>query len=186
MAIEVEQKYRIDDLPSLEHRLVAMGMVAHEPVQQVDCYFSHPGRDFASTDEALRLRRVGEHNYITYKGPKLDSTTKTRREIEIEFAKGSHTADDMASLLQALGFAPVAEVRKHRVHSTIRWQNREVGVALDDVAGLGRFVELEIMATQADLEPAKSCLASLAKKLGLANAERRSYLELLLARAKSP
>ena len=185
MAIEVEQKYWIDDLPSLEHRLADMGMVGHEPVLQIDCYFSHPGRNFASTDEALRLRRVGEHNYITYKGPKLDTTTKTRREIELEFALGLHSADDMASLLQALGFAPVAEVRKHRMHSTIRWQNWEVGVALDDVSGLGRFVELEIMATQADLESAKDCLASLAKQLGLANAERRSYLELLLTRPDS-
>jgi len=185
MAIEVEQKYRIDDLPALENRLAALGMVPRDSVLQVDAYYSHPGRDFASTDEALRLRRVGEHNYITYKGPKLDTTTKTRREIEIAFASGTQPADEMAELLQALTFTPVAEVLKHRMHSTVRWQNWQVEVALDEVAILGRFVELEIIATQAELDGAKDCLASLAKHLGLANAERRSYLELLLERPQT-
>ena len=69
-----------------------------------DRYFAHPSRDFARTDEALRLRRIGEFNFITYKGPKLDATTKTRREIEIGLADGQQAATDAAELLAAIGF----------------------------------------------------------------------------------
>jgi adenylate cyclase class 2 len=180
MLIEVEQKFPVSDPSALERQLAALGAVHRETVLQVDDYFAHPQRDFARRDEALRLRRVGPLNYITYKGPKLDSTTKTRREIEIQLAAGEQAAADANSLLTALGFARVAEVRKRRTHSTLRWQNREVSVALDQIAELGHFVELEIVTDQADMASAQACIASLACQLGLTNSERRSYLELLL------
>ena len=182
MAIEVEQKFRVSDLSALERRLAELGHRQPPAVVQIDCYYAHPVRDFAASDEALRLRRVGENNYITYKGPKLDTTTKTRREIEIALPDGRQSAAEAAELLEALGFERVAEVTKRRVHSTLRWQDREVGVSLDEVAGLGRFVELEIVTAEQDVAAARDCLASLAGHLGLSNGERRSYLELLLAR----
>lgn len=182
MTFEVEQKFRVSELSDLERRLAALGQSPLEAIDQLDCYYAHPGRDFAATDEALRLRRVGELNYITYKGPKLDATTKTRREVEIELAPGSQPAADAAELLELLGFWPVGQVSKRRVHSTLRWQGRKVGIALDDVVGLGTFVELEIMASESEVPAARQCLASLAEQLALGNSERRSYLELLLER----
>ena len=182
MPLEVEQKFPVSDIAALERQLAALGAAHQETVEQVDCYFAHPGRDFARSDEALRLRRVGPLNFITYKGPKLDRITKTRREIEIEFAAGGENASAAAELLESLGFTPVGEVRKRRVHSTVCWQGREIGVSLDEVDGLGNFVELEIMAGQGDVDEARRSLASLADRLGLTNSERRSYLELLMER----
>lgn len=182
MPLEVEQKFPVSDMAALERQLAALGAAHQETVEQVDCYFAHPGRDFASSDEALRLRRVGQLNFITYKGPKLDSTTKTRREIEIEFVAGRESALAAAELLEALGFNPVAEVRKRRVHSTVCWHDREIGVSLDEVDGLGRFAELEIMASEGDADQAREALGSLAGRLDLTNSERRSYLELLMER----
>ena len=77
MAFEVEQKFRTSKLSSLRNRLASAGATASGEIEQADTYYSHPQRDFAATDEALRLRRVGDANYFTYKGPKLDATTKT-------------------------------------------------------------------------------------------------------------
>jgi adenylate cyclase class 2 len=181
MPIEVEQKFRLLERSAIDARLASLNPSPPTATVQVDCYFAHPNRDFARTDEALRLRREGELNYITYKGPKLDQATKTRREIEVALPAGQPTADETAELLQALGFSRVAEVTKHRVESKVHWQGWEVGVSLDDVVGLGNFVELEIMADQRAVDAARECLASLAAHLGLGNCERRSYLELLLA-----
>ena len=181
MAIEVEQKFRVSDLPALERALADLQGSARKVSVQVDCYFAHPSRDFARTDEALRLRRVGESNYITYKGPKLDATTKTRHEIEIALPDGQQSAAEAGELLVALGFARVAEVTKRRTHFTVPWGEWEIEISLDDVAGLGNFVELEIMATEEQMPAARDSLLSLARRLGLAGSERRSYLELLLA-----
>jgi adenylate cyclase class 2 len=127
---------------------------------------------------------VGRRNYLTYKGPKLDATTKSRREIELELPPGQQPAADATAMLEALGFRRVACVRKRRVHSTLRWQGKLVEVCLDDVQGLGDFVELELLATDEELAAARDAITSLAGRLELSNSERRSYLELLLAQGQ--
>jgi adenylate cyclase class 2 len=183
---EVEQKFRVERLDETLARLLALGARAETPIEQVDAYYRHPTRDFSRTDEALRIRRVGERNFVTYKGPKIDSATKTRREIELPLPPGAAGAAQFAELLTSLGFTPVAEVLKRRVPVHLSWQGREVEAALDDVAGVGVFVELETSADDAQLTPAKACLASLAAELGLGATERRSYLELLLEGRGAP
>ncbi len=179
-SLEVEQKFAAADLEGVERLMAAEGSAFAPPVAQVDRYYAHPVRDFAQTDEALRIRRVGEANFVTYKGPKLDPRTKTRREIELALQPGEDGFAQFASLLEALGFRPVAEVRKQRRIARLQWQGFPLEVALDDVQAVGRFVELETAADPADAEAAKAALASLAGRLGLEANERRSYLELLL------
>jgi adenylate cyclase class 2 len=186
MRFEVEQKFPVADLAEIERRLAELGVPIGPPVEQVDLYFAHPVRDFAQTDEALRIRRVGDETFITYKGAKIDPTTKTRREIELPLAGGAAAMRPWRELLEALGFRPVAEVAKRRRTAKLNWEGRQVEVALDEVAPLGSFVELEIDADEADVQAAKKCLASLAAKLGLGLGERRSYLELLLGKTHPP
>ncbi len=192
MQFEVEQKFPVEDAAALERRLRQLGArdATAGAIEQVDRYFNHPSRDFARTDEALRLRQVGEANFVTYKGPKIDPTTKTRREIELPLAGGPDAANQYAELLNALGFHSAAEVRKTRRLLEIPWEGCTIEVALDDVAGLGAFVELELSAEGAadgsEVQAAKARIASLATALKLDRSERRSYLELLLERKKTP
>ena len=180
MSYEVEQKFPVADVAALETKLAALGAAISEPRLEVDLYFAHPGRDFAKTDEALRIRRGGPSNFITYKGPKLDRTTKTRREIELPLGPGEESASAWAGLLEAIGFAPLAEVRKSRRKADVLWQDRRVEASLDDVHRLGAFAELELVVESEGIEAAKACIGSLAEALGLTGSERRSYLELLL------
>ena len=57
MDYEVEQKFPVDDLAPIEAKLSVLGAEISEPRTEVDLYFNHPARDFAQTDEALRLER---------------------------------------------------------------------------------------------------------------------------------
>jgi adenylate cyclase class 2 len=180
MSLEVEQKYRLENAAEVWERLVTLGARWEAEQQQVDRYYNHPARDFARTDEALRIRTVGDDNCITYKGPKLDQTTKTRREIELPLAAGAQAAGQYAELLEALGFGFVAEVHKCRRPGALAWDGFEVQLAWDRIPRLGQFLELELIADESGQQPAKACLASLARSLELQQAERRSYLELLL------
>lgn len=181
MKFEVEQKFPVEDLTDIEDRLVLAGATFAAPVVQVDRYLAHPSRDFAETDEAIRIRQVGDANFITYKGPRIDTTTKTRKEIELPLHDGAEHAEQWTTLLGALGFSPVATVCKRRRHARIAWQDAEVEVALDQVEDLGTFVELELSADEEELDTAKAKLQSLADELGLSGSEQQSYLELLLA-----
>ncbi len=181
MHLEVEQKFRVSSLAAVRGLLESLGARFADPIDQVDTYFAHPARDFAQTDEALRLRQVGDEASITYKGPKLDAQTKTRRELELPLVAGPENFQRYSELLAALGFRPVASVRKRRVAASLSWNDREVEVALDTVAEVGLFVELEVSAEQPGLEAAQACIASLAKQCDLSQPERRSYLELQLS-----
>jgi adenylate cyclase class 2 len=185
MQLEIEQKFPVVDLSQVRQMLESLGAAFEPPVNQVDCYFHHPQRDFATTDEALRLRRIGEENCITYKGPKIDAETKTRRELELPLEPGQKAFDSWAELLEILGFERVREVSKSRTPGSIHWEADEIGLALDQVGGLGTYLELEILADEAELESAKKRLLSLAKRLGLQQTERRGYLDLLLSQGET-
>lgn len=152
--------------------LAALGP-AQRVEEHADAYYAHPCRDFAATDEALRLSNRAGRADLTYKGPKLDARTKARREIVVPL-------DDAAGaepLLEALGFRPVMVVRKRRaLHEAAGFE-----VALDDVPPLGVFVELERQLPEgADRADAERDAMALLARWGLTRTERRSYLELLL------
>ena len=83
MTYEVEQKYHLQNREAFESALRALGAVEETVEHHADTYYNHPCRDFAATNEAFRIRRVGTVPMITYKGPKLpgDSQSKTRNGV---------------------------------------------------------------------------------------------------------
>jgi adenylate cyclase class 2 len=180
MQYEVEQKHRVEDAAALEAQLAGREVVLEPPVLQSDQYFAHPARNFAKTDEALRIRTSGGKSFVTYKGPKLDAATKTRRELELPLHPGDAEGTKFAELLSALGFHAVATVRKRRRSFEIYRGDQRVEGALDEVDGVGTFVELEMLACDETVEEAKRVIRELAQELRLGPSERRSYLELLL------
>lgn len=180
--LEIESKYRVDSHEPYLQRLTQLGARPIETREDADRYFNAHDRDFAQTDEAFRVRRIGERNYLTYKGPKRDTLTKTRAEIEIPFAEGAKSADDLEKLLQHLGYRPVTVVRKTRsVYELIR-EGYPIHICIDDVFEVGQFIEIEIVAEESEFERARTVLLKLAEELELKETERRSYLSLLLER----
>lgn len=172
--LEVEAKARLASPDDARRALRRMGAEPLGAEEQRDAYFAHPARDFARTDEALRLRQAAASVELTYKGPKLDAATKTREELTVRL----ESPDEAARILERLGFRRVAEVRKRRE----AWALRGLEVALDEVDGLGAFVEVEGRAEHAaDVPAVRDAVLALLKELGGAESIRTSYLEMLLA-----
>ena len=182
--LEVEMKFPVADFAPLEGKLAAWGASQLKSRREEDHYFNAPDRDFAQTDEALRLRRVASTNSLTYKGPKLDPQTKTRTEIEVPLAPGQEALEAMSQLLANLGYHSVAVVQKIRRVFRTNKEGFDLEICLDEVTDVGRFVELEILAAEERLDEARRVLQAAAADLGLTASERRSYLELLLASRK--
>ncbi len=180
MQFEVERKFWLTDRADTESRIVGLDVTMGEPIEQIDKYFSHPARDFGKTDEALRMRRVGSRNFLTYKGARIDSTTKTRRELELSLPEGDVWSKDFEALLGLVGFQPVMTVRKIRRKAVCQWEGYEVEICLDEIDQLGSFIELEITSDLEGLDQTKAALESLSKHLQLSQSEKRSYLELLM------
>ncbi|EMA55922.1 MULTISPECIES: class IV adenylate cyclase [Halococcus] len=187
---EVELKVRAAHEPVRE-ALVAREATCLGTVEQNDTYYHAPHRSFAETDEALRLRReTREENvenpedvegteestaHLTYKGPLVDTTSKTREEAEtvVDDPEAAET------IVEALGFSPAASVRKHRE----RFALGEYTIALDSVTDVGQFVEIErTVETEAEIDAARDGARERLADLDLDPDDqlRTSYLALLL------
>ena len=178
-------------------RLAAAGADRIDRVRQVDTYYDAPHRNFAETDEALRLReetrqRVRESNAgnrgdavdvrdadpttrLTYKGPLVEAESKTRQEHETAVADG----DEAAGILAGLGFEPAAVVEKDRTFFALDGYT----VSLDRVDGLGEFVEVEGETADSDgIVAVREGAADVLRGLELDPDDqiRTSYLGLLL------
>ena len=110
MPIEIEAKAYAQNLKEIEQKILKIGAKLNWEGDQLDTYYNHPLRDFAQTDEALRIREVEDKTFFTYKGPKIDSFTKTREEIKVQ-VKDSFP---ISEILLKLGFKEVFSVKKHR------------------------------------------------------------------------
>ena len=175
--IEVEVKAKINSFKEMENKLAQIGAVKTKKEFQEDIYFNSPVVDFAKTDEALRIRTTKQNDntniFITYKGPKIDAKSKTRREIEMGIADSVQCSD----IFEAIGFRKVRTVRKNRQYFT--YENFEI--SLDDIEGLNPYMEIEIgLDDGEDYEEAQNAIFKLFEKLGITDGfERTSYLELL-------
>ncbi|HOA51346.1 MAG TPA: class IV adenylate cyclase [Thermogutta sp.] len=181
MLVEVELKFRVAEMEELARQLSSLATEPEVLKEERDLYFAHPVRDFSQTDEALRLRRSGMHNYITYKGPKIDTVSKTRYELDLPLLDGEDVFKQWCDLLEKLGFRPVAEVIKQRRKIWTQWEGWRVEISLDQVENVGQYVEFEIVCDEERVSQARDALLRLAESLQLTHSERRSYLELLLA-----
>ncbi len=182
---EVEQKFYVEEVVGLLGAFDRQDIQLGDAATQIDIYFAHPCRDFSETDEALRLRTESDRSCLTYKGPKVDATTKTRREVEILLPAESTSQKRTREIFALLGFSEVLRVEKTRRIGHARVEGYDVDIALDDVRHLGLFVELEVLVDERNLDGARGAVAELARRLGLDRSERRSYLELRLAESDS-
>ncbi len=163
--VEVKARARADT----RERIEALGAVLAGVENHHDLYFNSPLRDFRKSDEALRIRIKEQGARLTYKGPKLDLQTKSRLERTVAI----DDALEMEQILLALGFVLSAQVRKRRT----KYSYQGLTLALDEVEGLGSFLEVEA-AGEADWGEQKEKVLSILGRLGLGESIRSSYLEL--------
>lgn len=175
--IEVEVKAKIDSFDIMRKRLENLNAKKVKTEYQEDIYFNSPVCDFVETDEALRIRKTKTDTYekifITYKGPKIDSESKTREEVEMEIEDETKCK----KIFENLGFEEVRTVIKNREYYKI--DNYEI--SLDDIKGLDSYMEIEItLEDGSDYTEAQKSIFEMFKKLGITDGfERTSYLELL-------
>lgn len=173
--IEIEVKAGVEDPKLMERSIIELGATPIGIETQADTYYNAPYRDFGKTDEAIRIRIQDGKSILTYKGPKMDTISKTRKEIQTEIKD----ADNMGNILSSLGFFPVATVSKRRKN----FRFGDFYISLDEVRDLGHFIELEIAVKDSKnyQEKVESIFKFIAK-LGIKREStiRKSYLEMIL------
>jgi adenylate cyclase, class 2 len=184
--LEIEMKFPVGDFAAIVEHMKRWQAAPLPQQDEADHYYNAPDRDFGQTDEALRLRRIGPINLITYKGRRQPGPTKTRTEIEVPLQEGDAAAADFLRILEHLGYRATAVVRKRRLAYSFRRDEFDMQACLDDVERLGTFVEVEIVAPPEQKDAAQAVLLSVVAELGLKNSEPRSYLRMVLEATQAP
>lgn len=172
--IEVEIKLPVSDRDKLGSDLEAIGFAKGKLVREEDIYFTSEMRDFKKRDEAFRIRRRDDQAVVTYKGPKIDQVSMTRKELET----GIEDADVFEEILGAIGFKSVLPVKKLRRY----YRLGNMTACVDQVEELGDFLELEVIVPkESERENALNQIESFLERLGhnMAETTRRSYLSML-------
>ena len=173
--IEVESKYWSPGNDKVEKALIRLGAKKLAEEATEDVYFSHPNRDFGKTDEALRLRKKSDGSELSYKGPRMNlERAKGREEINLK-VDNALTAQ---RIVERLGFKEFCTVSKKRTS----YQYDKLRVDIDDVEGLGEFVELEVLTESPERSTQLFEIAT--KDLSLERIEPRTYLEMVLEKRK--
>lgn len=204
---EVELKLRAAHGP-IRERLEAMDARNVGRVTQVDTYYNAPDRDFATTDEALRLReesdtggqsageRASEDSGESDTDAPVGDEGGTDERVLLTY-KGSLVDDSsktrteaetrvvdgdaVRNILAGLGYDAAATVEKRRD----RYAVADCRVTLDRVSGIGEFVEVEYHepVVEGDIDGARGAVTDLVTALGLdpAASIQTSYLGLQLA-----
>jgi adenylate cyclase class 2 len=169
--IEVELKYRSPGNEKIEKALVKLGAKHISGGPMEDIYFAHPSRDFGKTDEALRLRKREDGAELTYKGPRIHADgAKAREEITLK----TDNPLTMQRIVERLGFKESYALKKTRTSYLLD----KLRVDIDDVEGLGEFVELEVLTESP--ERSKQLLELARAELGLEKLEPKTYLEMII------
>lgn len=147
MQTEIETKLKVESLRQVRDRLQQIGAVLIAHQQQTDIYFDDVQQTLTREDKCLRMRMesTGQKQklLLTFKGPKQQGDIKERQEIEFEVNR----AEQAQAFISALNFHKSITVTKTRE----LWQHSRCSVALDEVTGLGDFVEIEGPASDAVL-----------------------------------
>jgi predicted adenylyl cyclase CyaB len=175
MARNLEIKARFDDLPCAADIARAAGGTHRGTLDQVDTYF-HVPRGRLKLRENVHVApdgsRTSSVELIAYQRPDRDGT----RESTYTVTRIDGGDDCLRGLAAVLGVRVV--VRKRRE----LWTVGATRVHLDEVADLGRFLELEtVITTQSDAD-ARREHDDLIGRLGIDPADTiaGSYSELLL------
>ena len=180
--MEIELKF-----PLMNHNEVFKKLLESisQPVvnNQKDTYYNHPSRDFLSAKPVIEWLRIRETprgcsiNYKNWHDPKGEGIYCDEYETKISDSK---VVED---ILISLGFTKIVVVNKSRSS----WLIDGVELSIDNVQGLGFFIEVEAKKDFGSVEEAKKHLLLLLKSVGanLGKQDFRGYPMMLIENDKS-
>lgn len=142
---EVEVKARLINRKEVFEKLQSMGCVWSEELHQIDDVFDPDPKILPVPAGVVIVVRIREENgkYIfTYKKDQSSNMDCIEHEVEIL------NKEEMEKIIKLLGFKYYVQVDKKR----IKTKYKDIEIVLDDVKGLGEFIEAEKMTSEDDPE----------------------------------
>lgn len=158
---EVEVKARITDLEALKNRLVLLWYFFSQALFQQDRLYlpnaiAYP--DIKQWTIIMRVRNTNGNYTLTLKKRGEDELDDIEREVAID------DAEQAAEILKYMWYYQVLELSKVRQKASYNW----LIICLDEVEGLGAFIDVRKAAERERVEDIKTQLIWFLSTLGVA------------------
>jgi len=182
MNVEVEIKVKIDNFEEIKKKVSALGKLI-KSIKQVDDYYIPCQRDFFANKpqpiEHLRIRTNPDKVVFEY-----TRTINLKEDGDYDFAEEYETeisnVKEFKKILEFLDFKKIVTIEKQREY----WMCGDIEVALDNIKGLGYFIEAEAKGDFKDSAEAKKACINFLENLGIQDVENKQikmgYPQLLL------
>lgn len=164
MNVEVEIKLKVSGFEEIKKYLLRLGTLK-KAIKQVDEYYIPCHRDFFAQKppiEWLRIRTNPDKVIFEY-DISVNKNSQGEQECAHEYETEIFQPDELRKILGFLDFKKVITVTKHREY----WDCGDFEVALDNIEGLGLFVEVEAKGEFENNIKAKEGCMRFAEKLGI-------------------
>lgn len=166
MRKEIEVKAKLNNPEEVIAKLKELGCVISEPVTQHDAIFVDENYgafdEFQPDKNLLRIRETGGKFILTLKQPKSNEQDAIEHETEIQ------DPAEMKEILKYMGLHEAVQVHKKRSKA----HHNDWEICLDEVEGLGSFIEVEKIADDPDVEAVQNELFNFLKTLGIKDEDR--------------
>lgn len=169
MRKEIEVKARVTNLEELEKKIEALGISLSEPIIQndetfADNYYGNYA-DFQPGKNILRIRESNGEYIFTIKQSQKNELDCIERETEIIDPK------EFREALLLMGYKPRVQI--HKVRRKAKYKDYEI--CLDEVKGLGSFVEVEKITDDENADKVQDELFSFLESLGVSKDNRELH-----------
>ena len=187
MNIEVEIKVKINNFKEIKKKISSLGKLV-KSIKQIDDYYVPCHRDFfikkPYPDEWLRIRTNPDKVVFEYDrsiNKKADGDQDFAEEYETEISN----ALELKKILGFLDFKKIITIEKQREY----WICGDIEVALDNIKGLGYFIEAEAKGNFKNTKEAKNTCINFLENLGIEDVEnsqiKKGYPQILLESIKN-
>ena len=175
---EIEIKAVLKDREEIMRKLESLGCTLSDPIRQDDViYVEHTGplETFLSNRAFLRIRVNNGNETIFTAKQKRGALVAIEHEVVVD-SKG-----ELEQMLGMMGYQKALEIHKTRL--VTEYQGCEI--CIDEVEGLGTFIEMEKLSKDGDAETIQEELFKFFETLGISRADRvtKGYDILLLEKA---
>jgi adenylate cyclase class 2 len=166
MQSEIEVKAKVQNERELLSKLHEIGCKLSDPIEQDDTIYmpieiTDPMKGYSGLN-VLRIRIQGDRTIFTLKQNRSNELDCLERETDVSDATA------MTDIIDLLGFKKFTHVQKKRRKA----KYKEYEICVDEVAGLGMYIEVEKMYEDADGEKTQNELFDFLLILGINKEDR--------------
>lgn len=164
MKLEIEVKAKVKDFEIIKNKLKEIGCVLSLPIIQDDYIYNKKDIDiYKNYDDSpiLRIREQDKKILFTLKKNRSNELDCIEKELEVS------NKDTLEDIFELLGYENTVEVHKKRIKTNYK----DYEICLDQVDGLGSYIEVEKMSDE-EGEKVQNELFEFLQTLGVSKEDR--------------